>query len=84
VFLERPAEPAAAVFTQADAAMLHERLLQVAGGVLDERWPVTHAPHRGLCGDCPARRALCSHPESLTLREAPDGDDRRRVSSGAA
>ena len=69
MFLERPDAPALAVFTAADAPLLHERLVGVAAGVVDGRWPVTDRPHRALCGDCPARRALCSHPEALTLRE---------------
>ena len=28
-------------------------------------------PHRELCGDCPGRHALCSHPQSVTLRPPP-------------
>jgi ATP-dependent exoDNAse (exonuclease V) beta subunit len=67
IFLERPAEPVSHTFTAADAAGLGERLLGLARGVLEERWPVTDAPHRDLCGDCPGRRALCSWPESATL-----------------
>jgi ATP-dependent exoDNAse (exonuclease V) beta subunit len=70
IFLERPEEPVARAFTRADAGELDDRLLGLARGVLDERWPVAAEPHRELCGDCPGRRALCSWPESATLRPA--------------
>jgi hypothetical protein len=36
-------------------------------------YPVTDEPHRDLCLTCPGRRALCSYPEELTLRERPGG-----------
>jgi hypothetical protein len=71
-FLERPGEPVLARFTRADAPELGERLLGLARGVLDERWTVTSAPHRELCGDCPGRAALCSWPEAMTLRRTGD------------
>jgi ATP-dependent exoDNAse (exonuclease V) beta subunit len=71
VYLERPDAPATVTYTAADATALAERLVTVAAGALDERWPVTDRPHRALCGDCPARRRLCSHPETVTLRESP-------------
>ena len=70
-FLERPDAPVVRSFSAADAPALAEHVLALARGVLDESYPVTPAPHRDLCGDCPGRRALCSHPESLTLRPAP-------------
>ncbi len=69
-YLERPAEPACAVFTRADVPRLAEELLGLAQGVLTERYPVTERPHRELCGTCPGRPALCSHPEDRTLRPA--------------
>ena len=68
--LERPAEPVAASFGAADVAVLESELLRLAAGVLDEQWPVAERPHRELCGDCPGRDALCSWPESMTLRPA--------------
>jgi len=71
-FLERPAAPAVARYTQDDAPALAVALLDLAGGVLAERWPVTPRPHRELCGDCPGRSALCSWPESVTLRPYED------------
>jgi ATP-dependent helicase/nuclease subunit A len=69
-FLERPAEPVVRSFTAADADALAEQVLQLARGILDERYPVTEAPHRELCADCPGRAALCSHPPSRTLAPA--------------
>jgi hypothetical protein len=83
VFLEQPESPAAVRYTQADAAALHEELVGVASGVLTESWPVTDRPHRGLCGDCPARPALCSHPEDVTLRESPPPQAGDGESAGA-
>jgi len=68
-FLERPDEIVAATFTSADVPALSETVAAAAAGVLAESWPVAASPHRMLCGDCPGRRVLCSHPESLTLRE---------------
>ena len=58
-------------FGPADAAALAAEVAGLAGGVLAERYPVTAEPHRDLCGDCPGRRSLCSHPEAMTLRDAP-------------
>jgi hypothetical protein len=69
-FLERPGEPVLRAFTTSDAAALAEQVISLARGVLDERYPVTDRPHRELCGECPGRRALCSHPESRTLAPA--------------
>jgi ATP-dependent helicase/nuclease subunit A len=66
--LERPGEPVTATFTQADAPALAGALLDLAAGVLAERWPVAEQPHRELCGECPGRATLCSWPEELTLR----------------
>jgi hypothetical protein len=67
-FLERPAEPVTAAFTAGDAPALAERLARLAENLLEGRYPVTDTPHRELCGDCPARTAMCSWPESMTLR----------------
>jgi ATP-dependent helicase/nuclease subunit A len=65
-FLERPEEPVSAVFT--DPGELTAELARTAHGVLHEDWSVTADPHRELCGDCPGRARLCSHPEERTLR----------------
>jgi RecB family exonuclease len=70
-FLERPLEPFAERFEAADADVLETELLTLAAGMLAGAYPVTAAPHRDLCLTCPGRRALCSHPEELTLRERP-------------
>jgi len=68
--LERPAEPVAEAFSAADAPALAGALLDLAQGVLSERWAVAPRPHRELCGDCPGRPSLCSWPEAMTLRPA--------------
>jgi hypothetical protein len=70
--LERPAEPVTAVFTAADVPALADALADLADGILAERWPVAARPHRELCGECPGRAALCSWPETMTLRPAAD------------
>jgi ATP-dependent exoDNAse (exonuclease V) beta subunit len=69
-FLERPDAPVSATFATADAAALEAELAGLAAGVLDERFDVAAEPHRGLCHDCPGRRALCSWDEEMTLRPA--------------
>jgi hypothetical protein len=68
-FLEAPDSPVSATYDAADAPALAARLEDIASGVLRERWPVTEDPHRGLCGDCPARPRLCSYDETRTLRD---------------
>ena len=59
--LERPEEPVAATFDQADAPALADALLRLAAGVLAERWPVA---------DRPAPRAVRRLPRPRT-RSAP-------------
>jgi ATP-dependent exoDNAse (exonuclease V) beta subunit len=71
--LERPGEPVIRRFEAADAERLEAELLGLAAGLLAGEYPVTDEPHRELCLTCPGRRALCSHPEELTLRERPGG-----------
>jgi ATP-dependent helicase/nuclease subunit A len=70
VFLERPAEPAVARFTQADADVLDGELRARAAPLLAGEYPVTDAPHRALCATCPGRDGLCSYPPELTDRES--------------
>ena len=70
--LERPGDPVSATFTQADGPTLAGALLDLAAGVLAERWPVAAQPHRELCGECPGRATLCSWPEAMTLRPAAE------------
>ncbi|HEY0346423.1 MAG TPA: UvrD-helicase domain-containing protein, partial [Solirubrobacteraceae bacterium] len=72
-FLERPREPVSARFDAAGARRLEAELLALAAGMLAGEYPVTDEPHRELCLTCPGRRALCSYPEELTLRERPAG-----------
>ena len=47
------------------------RLTALAHGIIEHDYPVTDTPHRELCGDCPGREKLCSHPQSRTLRPPP-------------
>lgn len=70
-FLERPDEPATAVFEAADADRLEAELLALARGIVEGRFEPSAAPHYALCADCPGRAALCVHTEELTLREVP-------------
>ena len=67
-FLERPAEPVGERFEAADADRLEAELGALAAGLLAGEYPVTATPHRELCETCPARRALCSYGEEMTLR----------------
>jgi RecB family exonuclease len=68
LFLARPGEPAARRYEAADAAALEAALHERAAGLLAGEFPVASQPHRGLCGDCPARGGLCSQPLELTDR----------------
>ena len=67
-YLERPDDPAVAVFGPADAPALALGLADAARGLLAGDFTPTATPHRELCGSCPGRRALCSYPESVTLQ----------------
>jgi RecB family exonuclease len=66
-YLERPDEPATATYTAADAPGLTEQLVELSRDLLGGDFTPTPTPHYELCGSCPGRRALCSHPEELTL-----------------
>jgi len=70
-FLERPSEPVAAVFADAEAAALERRLLELAAGVVDARFEPSERPHRGLCAGCPGQPALCSWGPERTLAPEP-------------
>ena len=50
---------------------LREELDALVAGIAAGQFTPTTKPHRALCVTCPGRRALCHHPEELTLREAP-------------
>ena len=67
-FLERPDEPAVAVYEAADSERLEQELLALARGVAGGRFEPTAEPHFALCADCPGRAALCVHEPELTLR----------------
>jgi hypothetical protein len=67
-FLERPDEPAVALYEAADAEGLERELLGLAQGVAEGRFEPSAEPHFALCADCPGRAALCVHEPELTLR----------------
>jgi ATP-dependent exoDNAse (exonuclease V) beta subunit len=67
-FLERPDEPAVALYEAADAERLERELLGLARGVVEGRFEPSAEPHFSLCADCPGRAALCVHEPELTLR----------------
>ncbi|HWI73826.1 MAG TPA: PD-(D/E)XK nuclease family protein, partial [Baekduia sp.] len=71
LFLHRPGEPATAIYDQADVPRLRAELDERIAGIAGARFTPTDRPHRALCLTCPGRRALCFHPEELTLREDP-------------
>jgi hypothetical protein len=58
-------------YTAEDVPMLERDLLDLAAGPLGGDYRVSPAPHRELCATCPGRRAMCSWPEEMTLRETP-------------
>jgi len=66
-YLERPDEPAVAVYEAADIEALEQELLGLARGVADGRFEPSAEPHFSLCADCPGRAALCVHEPALTL-----------------
>jgi ATP-dependent exoDNAse (exonuclease V) beta subunit len=67
-FLERPDEPAVALYDASDAERLERELLGLAQGVVEGRFEPAAEPHFALCADCPGRAALCVHEPELTLR----------------
>ena len=67
-FLDRPDEPAVALYEAADAERLENELLSLAQGVVAGRFEPSPEPHFALCADCPGRAALCVHEPELTLR----------------
>jgi ATP-dependent helicase/nuclease subunit A len=68
LFLERPAEPAVARYTQADTDALAAELQARAAPLVAGEYPVAEVPHRSLCATCPGRASLCSYPPELTDR----------------
>jgi hypothetical protein len=69
LYLERPRDPVAVLFTQADVGRLEDELRALLGGLAEGRFPVAAEAHRALCAGCPGRRALCSHDLEATSRE---------------
>ncbi len=73
-FLERPEAPVSVTFGTADVANLQAELAGLARDVLAERFVPAAEPHRRLCAECPARPALCSWDEAMTLRDPPPAE----------
>jgi hypothetical protein len=67
-FLERPDEPAVALYEATDEESLERELLGLAQGVVEGRFEPSTEPKFSLCADCPGRAALCVHEPELTLR----------------
>jgi ATP-dependent exoDNAse (exonuclease V) beta subunit len=72
LFLHRPGEPAVAIYDRSHIPQLQAELDARVEGISANRFAPTDRPHRALCATCPGRRALCTHPEELTLRESLD------------
>jgi ATP-dependent helicase/nuclease subunit A len=73
VFLEAPEQPVVATFTAAEQGALERALGGLTVGLLHDRsFPVSDAPHRGLCHGCPAEGGLCSWPLEMTRRGSPE------------
>jgi len=70
-FLERPGEPAAALYEASDGARLERRLAALVRRARAGVYEVSPRPDRALCLTCPGRRELCSWGELQTLREHP-------------
>jgi ATP-dependent helicase/nuclease subunit A len=68
VFLERPEEPVAAIYTVADLPALEADLADRVAGPLAGDFTVTETPGRRTCFGCPARGGLCSWPLEETER----------------
>jgi ATP-dependent exoDNAse (exonuclease V) beta subunit len=71
-FLERPDQPAVAVYGAGQRPRLQAELETLAAGVLAGDFAVADVPHRGLCAGCPAEGGLCSWPTAMTQRAAAD------------
>lgn len=68
IFLERPEEPVAAIYTVADLPDLEADLAQRVAGPLAGDFTVTQTPGRRTCFGCPARGGICSWPLDETER----------------
>jgi hypothetical protein len=74
LFLERPDEPATAVYVAGDVPRLEADLIALAGGIVRGEFEPASRPHRELCQGCPGQPALCTHPPALTLADRPEGE----------
>ncbi|MCW3001838.1 MAG: family ATPase [Conexibacter sp.] len=72
LFLARPHEPATAIYDRSHIPRLRAELDDLITGIAAGDFVPTDRPHRALCLTCPGRRALCHHPEELTLREVAE------------
>ena len=69
LFLDRPAEPAVAVYEAAAMADLEQQLREVSSDLVTWNFKPTDQPHRELCLTCAARPGLCSWEPERTLSD---------------
>jgi ATP-dependent exoDNAse (exonuclease V) beta subunit len=68
-FLRRPEAVLATRFAASERRRLEQLLAARLEPLRARRFEVSGDPNRERCGSCPGRARLCSHEESMTLRE---------------
>jgi ATP-dependent exoDNAse (exonuclease V) beta subunit len=68
-FLRRPKAVLATRFAASERRRLEQLLAARLEPLRARRFEVSGDPNRERCGSCPGRARLCSHEESMTLRE---------------
>lgn len=69
LFLDRPADPAVAVYEASALTDLEEQLRAVSSDLVNWNFEPTDDPHRELCLTCAARPGLCSWDSDRTLSD---------------
>jgi RecB family exonuclease len=69
-FLDADEPPLERSYDERALAGARAELERLAEGIRSGSFTVTDRPRRELCGDCPARERLCSHPPERTLGAA--------------
>ncbi len=67
-FLERPDQPATAVFSRAEMGRLERELKDLADAIELREFAVTEQPGRAICRGCPVEGGLCPWPLAMTRR----------------